>query len=111
MLVALAFLPLAAAGGLFRWQLGERFNDNLPLGTLAANTLACLCLGLLHGTGSTSEVLLGVGFLGALSTWSTLANEVAALHREGRSATALLYLGTTLVFGIASAWLGLSLVG
>lgn len=110
MLVALAFLPLAAAGGLLRWQLGERFNSSLPLGTLAANTLASLSLGLLSGTGSTSDVLIGVGLLGALSTWSTLANEVASLHRSGRSLTAVGYLGGTLVLGIAAAWLGLSLV-
>lgn len=110
MVVALAFLLLAAAGGLLRWQLGERLNGTLPLGTLAANTLASLSLGLLSGSGSTSDTLLGVGFLGALSTWSTLANEVVGLNRDGRSAAAVLYLFMTLVFGVAAAWLGLTLV-
>lgn len=110
MVIALAFLPLAAAGGLLRWQLGERLNGTLPLGTLAANTLASLSLGLLSGSGSASDTLLGIGFLGAFSTWSTLANEVAALHRDARSAIALTYLVTTLLFGVAAAWLGLTLV-
>lgn len=109
MFVVLAFMPLAAAGGLLRWQLGERLNDTLPLGTLAANTLASLSVGLLSGQGSTSEVLLGVGLLGALSTWSTLANDVASLHRAGRSSTALLYLTATLLLGIGAAWAGLAL--
>lgn len=109
MLVVLAFLPLAAAGGLLRWQLGDRLNQAMPFGTMAANGLASLSLGLLTGVGAASATLIGVGFLGALSTWSTLANEVMALHRDKRSTAAAGYLGLTLVVGIGAAWLGLSL--
>lgn len=106
-------LPAAALGGLVRWWLAERFNSrqNIPLGTLTANLVASFAIGLLAGLDSTSDVVVRVGLLGALSTWSTLANEVLELYRHDRRRSAVIYLAVSLVGGVASAWLGLQFTG
>lgn len=112
-------------GTLIRYQLGLWLNGlghwAWFWGTLSANTLACLMLGLLVGLGyqPTSEpqphqqlvwVLLATGFCGGLSTFSTLILEFtqpAALNKSvpqvqgmNLSYESTLYLVLTIVIGI-----------
>ncbi|MCW2777933.1 MAG: CrcB protein [Frankiales bacterium] len=63
-----------AAGAAVRWLVAQRLPGR-P-GTLAVNVAGSLLLGLLLGTGATTSALLGVGFCGALTTFSTYAVEV-----------------------------------
>ncbi len=105
----MAFLTVVAAGlgGLARYGLAQRFNGDFPTGTLVANTAASGLLAFLVGWDQVSELVLGVGFAGTLSTWSTLANEVACLAYNGRVRLACIYVGVTVATGVLVAVVGL----
>jgi len=77
-----------------------------PWATFAVNLLGALLLGALAGLGrhTTRPLLfLTVGLLGSLTTFSTLAHELAT---RASPAVALAYGLSTLSLGIAAAWLG-----
>ncbi len=103
----LTIAVLGAVGAILRAVVTNR----LPalVGTLAVNLAAAFFLGLSVELDGVAAIALRVGLLGALSTWSTLAHQLADLLRRGRRRPALLYLGSTLVGGVALAWLGLVL--
>ncbi len=104
-----------ATGALLRATLGEQLNGRIALGTLAANVIASFALGALSLWSGpdiwngASKVALTVGLLGALSTWSSLADEIADHLRSRREKDAVIVLGLNLVLGIGAAWLGLRL--
>ncbi len=104
-LVALA----AAAGAVVRFGVSQRLNRDLPLGTLVVNLVGSVALGLAVSAPDPLATVLGVGALGALSTWSTTANETAGLAREGHGALGLGYLALTVSSGVLAAWFGLRL--
>ena len=104
-LVALA----AAVGATIRFVVGDQLNRGFPTGTLAVNLVASAALGLLASGPEALRVVVGVGALGALSTWSTAANEAATMSREGNGALGLGYLALTVSSGILTAWFGLRL--
>ena len=95
----------AFVGGQLRWWL----RNLLPLlwGTLAANALACLALGLAtrFGLDNTAAAVCSAGFAGALSTWSTLAKELGELFKQGRY-HGLRYAAVTLACGFTAFALG-----
>ena len=51
-------------------------------GTLVVNLLGSLLLGAVSGLGASAYALLGVGFCGALTTFSTFAVEVVRMPRR-----------------------------
>ena len=106
--VGSVFLVLAALGGLARWW-AARWNSGWPWGTIAANLAACFALGLTTSLTGWWVDPVRVGLLGALSTWSTVAQETAAALRAGRPATAFGYVSSTVAGGVALAWFGLAL--
>ncbi|UJP40388.1 fluoride efflux transporter FluC [Cellulomonas palmilytica] len=113
-------LLLALAGGLgavarfevdsFVARRSRRLS--VPMGTLVVNVTACFLLGLVTGgiaAGSDVGEVLGVGFLGGYSTFSTASVEAARLLRAGRARAALLHAAGMLVASLAAALLGLTL--
>ena len=50
---------------------------------------------------------MATGFLGAYTTYSTFAVETDVLVKDGHAATALAYVGASLVVGIAAVWAGM----
>jgi len=84
-------------GGLGRYLLG-RFPPAF-LGTRIANMLACACLGV-SIRNPEWQLAVGVGVAGALSTWSTLAGEIAELIKERRYVPAGTYLLATVLGGV-----------
>jgi CrcB protein len=80
-----------------------------PLGTLVINVLGSFILGLVITSGGNSLLILGVGFAGAFTTWSTLAMETHTLFVAKKHSVAWLNLFATLVLGIAAAALARAL--
>ena len=91
----------------------------LPAATLLVNILGCLAIGAVlpwllereaDGAATHVRLLLVVGFLGGLTTYSAFGFEAIALWREGRSGVALGYVALHLVLGFVAvgvgAWLG-----
>lgn len=92
-------------------------SPDWPIGTFAVNVLGAFLLGLLLeslsrrgpdvGARKKTRLLLGTGFCGAFTTYSTLALEAVLLTRDGHWATALAYGVSTVVLGAAAVWLGI----
>ncbi len=116
-LVALGAVP----GAWLRFRMVNHFEPMLPRrhwGTLGVNLLACFGLGLLVsleascGEGSRRLLLLlGTGFLGSFSTFSSFIAELHAVLRQRRTAEALLLVGISVIGGLLAMALGLSLGG
>lgn len=109
--VLAAFLVLAAAGTLGRFELGKfgRPWGWLPVGTLAANLIGAFAAGLVVGSNPSAgiEAATVLGGLGALSTMSTLVAEVTGLASVGRRVAAGAYLLVSVVGAATAAWVGL----
>lgn len=92
-----------------RTWLGPAF----PWGTLAVNITGSFVLGLTVGASTSPEVvaLVGTGFCGALTTYSTFGLETVQLAGAGHRARAAAYVLTSVVAGIAAAAAGLTLTG
>jgi len=112
--VTAALIAVAgAAGALARYQIGLAAGDrSFPWATLGINLIGSFLLGLLlqvaseRGWPDTTTLPLGVGFLGAFTTFSTFSVETQTMLREGRVAAAAAYVGASLIGGIAAAALG-----
>ncbi len=114
---SLLFVLAAATGAVLRAQLGslnDRTADDrlpgrlaFPLGTLIANLAASFALGAAQGLDGTAQAVIGAALLGALSTWSTLANEIHQRWRNDARRHAWAVLAISLVGGISLAWIGL----
>lgn len=109
LLVALA----GAAGALSRWGIGSWAGGRtLPWHTLGINVAGSFALGLLlrtadlRGWPDSTVVVLGVGFLGAFTTFSTFSVEAFTLLRDERAAAALGYVAATMALGILAAAAG-----
>jgi CrcB protein len=106
------------AGGLARYGLGLAFppgRGTFPAATFAVNVagsfvLALLMVCVLEIWPPTRYIrpLLGTGFCGALTTFSTMTVGADQLIAEGHGGTAAAYLAGSLVAGLAAAGLGLS---
>ena len=94
-----------ALGGLARWALSQIPADRV--GTFAANMAGATILGFVAGAPEVWQLAAGVGFAGALSTWSTLAKEIGELIKTKNYGEAARYVAWTAVLGIVSAYFGL----
>ena len=119
------FLLLVVAGGiagtLARYGLGSVLPapGGWPLPTLVINLAGAFLLGLLlealirrgpdAGRLRVMRLLLGTGFMGAFTTYSTLALESNGLLAAGRSFDALAYVGASLVGGFLATFAGIRL--
>jgi fluoride exporter len=93
-------------------------TGGFPVDILIINLGGTLALGLLfglveHGANISRDLrlALGTGFLGAFTTFSTLAYGGDALLGAGRAAPALLYLGGSVALGVLCARAGHALAG
>lgn len=110
-----------AAGALVRlavgvWVAGRRGGGSFPWATLAVNLLGSFLLGLLTGLvlgrGAVSpavKAMLGTGFLGALTTFSTWQAEMFRSHQQGERQMAWANLLLSTGAGLLAAWLGIAL--
>lgn len=102
----------AAVGAPLRYLTGhvlrQRFGAPPPMDTLTVNVLGSFLLGLVAAAGVDGKgfALVGIGFCGAFTTFSTLALELWEAYADGRARAALTNLALTLVLGLGAAWLG-----
>ena len=109
----------AGLGALLRWGLGLRLNPvfaTLPLGTLAANLLGGLLVGLAvawfgRHTGLTPKFRLFAitGFLGGLTTFSTFSVDVVTVLASGEYGWGLLAAATHLGGSLMLTAMGMAL--
>jgi fluoride exporter len=111
-ITALAFAAAAAMGALARAEAGRRWNqhDGFAFGTLAVNVLGSFLLGLLSNATGPTITVLGVGGLGALTTFSSFARDVVALAEARRLALSAGYLITSCGLSITAAATAIALV-
>ena len=107
--VVVVFFLLAAGGSLLRWGLQNSGKWSKPAGTFVANIIASFLLGVLLGGSPSAETLtvIGTGFLGSFSTFSTVMMEVSDELEDNRRLVAAIYLCLSVVAGVAAAFLGL----
>jgi CrcB protein len=89
-----------------------RYGSAFPWGTFTVNVAGSLLLGLLVGLPVAPWLasLLGAGFCGALTTYSTFSYEVLHLGRAGARSPAVAYAIGSVLAGLGAAWIGI-LVG
>ena len=107
-------------GSVARYLLSLKFNNYenaIPYGTLLANVLGSLFIGIIFGymlkTGNLSErnsLLLATGFCGGFTTFSTFIYENYLFIKGGDYFSFLPYLAITFILGFVALFLGLYLV-
>jgi len=108
------------AGSAARYGLSvtsQRFSIEWPLGTMAANVLGCLAIGILTGLSARGEVVspairlaLATGFCGGFTTMSSLIYETAGMLRSSEYLHATLYAAGTFLFSMAAFVAGMMAV-
>jgi CrcB protein len=115
----MTYLWVAIAGGagaVTRYAIGIAIGaERFPWATLLINITGSFVFAVVI-TYATEKQLspqaataVTVGFLGAYTTFSTFAWETFVLHHTGRTGTAAIYIGASLVGGLAAAWAGYEL--
>lgn len=99
----------AAVGAPLRFWLGRRLDRGLPWGTVLVNVAGSFLLGALSAMALAAEAmaLLGVGFCGGLTTYSTFAVQTCAGGPRTGGLTVLLTVPPALLACAA----GFALVG
>lgn len=114
-------ITLVIIGGFFgaisrfsisNWIKGK-YSTSFPIATLMVNLVGSFLLGLLIGGdfGHTWSLLLGTGFMGAFTTFSTFKLENIQFFVERNKKLLVVYLGVTYSIGIVLAFLGIKLGG
>ena len=101
-------------GAIARYYLNQYFSRYklFPVGTFLVNTTGSFIMGLLLGIdwiSDSTRVLVGTGFLGAYTTFSTFNFELFMLKRNRRQFQFFLYFVSSYFFGILLAFLGYSI--
>lgn len=112
---------LVATGGFFgaitRFAISNWFKKrnktSFPIATFLINITGAFLLGYIIGSGVTSgwQLLLGTGFMGAFTTFSTFKLESIQLFNRKNFGILFLYLSATYIIGILFAFLGMKLGG
>ena len=118
----MTLIAIAAAGALgaaTRYLIDgfvqDRVHGVFPWGTWVINASGSLVLGFLtglalyHGLTDTPKAVIGAGFVGAYTTFSTFTYETIRLVEEGSRYEAALNIATSTLAGLLAAAIGLVL--
>lgn len=115
LIVSLGAIP----GAWLRLRIVNHFEPMVPRkhwGTFLVNVVACFGLGLVGAlyescTDDSGDItlLIGVGFFGSLSTFSTFTVELLNELRLGHGVAALVLVAGSILFGLVAAAAGYSL--
>lgn len=113
----LVFVGIGGAlGSLVRYKLGkvitEKSDTTFPIGTLIINITGAILLGIVTSLETERNVylLLGDGFLGAYTTFSTFMYEGFNMFQENEKMNAFAYILGSLFLGILGYIAGFALV-
>lgn len=119
MSLALLVSIAAGLGAVARYLLDtviqHRHRGNFPLGTLTINLVGSFVLGFVtglathHGLSSRTMIVVGVGFCGGFTTFSTWMWESLVLVQTRAVRAAMLNTFGTLLLGLVAAGAGLGL--
>ena len=105
-----------ALGAISRYGIAELSKRilpaSIPLGTLIANLIGCFLIGMIMGSGHSekSEPIrlgFGIGFLGALTTFSTFGAETIGHVNEGNLGVAFGNVAINVLLGLIFVFLGI----
>ena len=102
----------AAVGAPVRYLVSRgiraRLGGTAAAGTLVVNVVGSFVLGVLVGAdlGPAALALVGIGFCGALTTFSALALEIWDAMADDRYPQAVANVALSLTLGVGAAWLG-----
>ncbi|MFZ5595478.1 MAG: fluoride efflux transporter CrcB [Bacillota bacterium] len=101
----------AVARYLLGKYVGRLWKGDFPLGTFIINVIGSFLLGLTFFHPVLSKALgreislgLGIGFLGAFTTFSTMEYETLQLLEKRKTAIAVIYVAASFIIGITAAW-------
>jgi CrcB protein len=117
----LFFVALGGSiGAVFRYLISilmiQLFGSSFPFGTLVVNIIGSFLMGVIYALGQVSDVspelkaLVGVGLLGALTTFSTFSNETLLLMQQGDWLKAVTNIALNLCLCLFMVYLGQQLV-
>ncbi|QIY94051.1 fluoride efflux transporter CrcB [Streptomyces sp. S1D4-11] len=119
MIILLAVGAAAAVGAVARYVLDQyvqyRHPGLFPRGTWLISITGSYVLGIVMGLGARHGLpeqavhIVGVGFCGAYTTFSTFSYELVHLREKGQVRRSLLYGTSSLVVGLSAAAAGLSI--
>jgi CrcB protein len=107
-----------AVGSVARYKLGgvvlhHTQSWNFPLSTFFVNVLGCLVIGVLAGLvehhdlfSMHARLFLFTGLLGGFTTFSAFGYETFFLLRRGLVSTSMLYVGLSVLCGLAAVFVG-----
>lgn len=108
--IAALFVIAAAIGAAIRVSVAlQTPSRHRPLATLAVNLAGSALAGLLVDVSDTTNTVVIIGAIGALTTFSTFVAETVGLQEAGRVRLAVLYAIGTISACTAAAWLGMQL--
>lgn len=118
----LAWVALAGAlGAVARYAVHtlvqSRVAGLFPLGTVVVNLSGSFVLGVVvgltiaHGLDPDVRAIVGAGFVGAYTTFSSFSSETLGLMEDGVPGTALVNAFGSVVAGLVAATAGLALAG
>ena len=89
----------------------RRAGQAFPFGILVVNLTGAFAMGVLVGTGPSTDVmrLAGTATLGAYTTFSTWMLNTRRLDEDGRRRRALVNLAVSLLLGLLAVWAGRAL--
>ena len=119
-----SFLLVFLGGGIgssCRFLISNILNNNFKsfhyLGTFSVNVIGCIIIGIVMGFLQKENnfnqnylLLFSSGFCGGFTTFSAFANENLDLIKSGNFSVFFFYVISSVIFGIAAAYLGYLIV-
>ena len=106
----------SALGGVLRYlvSLGLAAQKGFPWATLSVNVIGSFLIGIFSGliarhcggNGKSVQLFAVVGFCGGFTTFSTFSNETFRLLEGNQWLSAAVYVGVSVLAGLAAVFLG-----
>jgi CrcB protein len=106
-----------ALGSVVRYLIGKRISEvsrsRIPMGTGLVNLTGAILLGVLTALDFDGNLyaLVGDGFLGAYTTFSTFMYEGFQLFQNREKLNAIVYIAGTIILGVLGFLAGLNIGG